>query len=128
MFPVVSPVYRDGAWPTEPAELGDHLLIHHPESSWRLWLDPAQPHPSRSAPGSISTDQVLVLEAAASGHGIGLARRADGGQRSRFRPLVRILDRAVPAEYRYWAVWSGSSPKVALIDAFVKRGPAVFEC
>ena len=41
LFPVVSPNYRDGAWPVSQEELGEHLLIHHPESSWRLWLDPA---------------------------------------------------------------------------------------
>ena len=127
LFPVVSPDYRGGAWPLSQEELGDHLLIHHPESSWRLWLDPAQPQPVRSGARLHLDDQVLVIEAAAAGHGIGLARERLAANDLASGRLVRILDRAVPAEYRYWAVWSATSPKVALIDAFVDAVQPMFE-
>ena len=117
LFPVVSPDYNCGNWPESQAELSDHVLIHHPESSWRLWLDPGQPEPSGDA---IYIDHsALVLDAAAAGQGIALARaRLAEGDICAGR-LVRLFDRDAPAEYSYWAVWSGSSSKQALIGQFV---------
>jgi DNA-binding transcriptional LysR family regulator len=40
--------------------------------------------------------------------------------------IVRILDRAVPAEYSYWAVWNASSPKLSLINRFVETTQGLF--
>jgi LysR family glycine cleavage system transcriptional activator len=128
LFPVVSPAYRGGAWPTSQGALVDHVLIHHPESGWRLWLDPAEPDPTRTAPGLYLDNQVLVAEAAALGLGVALVRRRIAAEYLRSGRLVPILDRAVPAEYSYWAVWSGSSPKAALIGAFVSAVEAAFDC
>lgn len=126
LFPVVSPDYRGGDWPVSQAELGGHRLIHHPESGWRLWLDPSEPDPTRAADAFYLDHSVLVIEAAAAGHGIALAReRLVTAELSAGR-LVRILERSVGAEYGYWAVWNASSPKVALIDAFVDAVHAVF--
>jgi LysR family glycine cleavage system transcriptional activator len=127
LIPVVSPDYRGGDWPRSQAELGDHVLIRHPESGWRLWLDPAEPDPMRSAGSLYLADQVLVIEAAAAGHGIGLARERLAAEDLRSGRLVRILERAVPAEYSYWTVWSASSPKLALIHAFADATDALFQ-
>jgi len=126
LFPVVGPDYRGGEWPVSQADLAGHVLIHHPESSWRLWLDPAEPDPTQSADALHLDDAALVIEAAAAGQGIALARErlaADDLQSGR---LVRILDRSVPAEYSYWAVWNASSPKLPLITAFVEAVGAMF--
>jgi LysR family glycine cleavage system transcriptional activator len=118
LFPVASSHY-DRILPGTQAELADHPLIHHPESGWRLWLDPAEPDSTRSGPAFYVDSALMVLEAAASGCGIGLARGRLAAADLNGGRLVRILARAAPAEYSYWAVWSGSSPKVALITAFV---------
>ena len=126
LFPVVGPQYRGGDWPRSQADLSDHILIRHPESGWRLWLDPAEPDPTRPAGALYLADQVLVIEAAAAGHGIGLVRERLAAEDLRSGRVVRILDRAVPAEYSYWAVWSASSPKLALIQAFVDTVHAMF--
>jgi LysR family glycine cleavage system transcriptional activator len=127
LIPVVSPDYRKGDWPAIQAELGDHVLIHHPESSWRLWLDPSEPDPTQSTPGLCVDDAVLVIEAAAAGQGIGLARENIAAADLRSGRLVRILDRAVPAEYAYWAVWNASSPKMPLISAFIGAVEELFK-
>jgi LysR family transcriptional regulator, glycine cleavage system transcriptional activator len=127
LFPVVSPDYRRGNWPRTQADLGEHVLIHHIASGWRLWLDPAEPDPTRQAPALYLEDQVLVLEAAALGHGVGLARQRLAADDLRAGRLVRLLDRSVPAEYSYWAVWSASSPKLPLITAFVDAVAGLFE-
>ena len=119
LFPVVSPDYRNGDWPMNQAELMDHVLIHHPESSWRLWLDPAGPDPSRSGNALCIDDSALAVEAAAAGYGVALARGRLIADDLRAGRLVRLLERSVPAEYGYWAVWSGSSPKLPVITALV---------
>ena len=126
LFPVVSPHYGR-ALPATQADLSGHLLIHHPESGWRLWLDPAKPDPTRSAPALHVDSTLMVLDAAASGIGIGLARSRLAAADLDSGRLVRILERAAPAEYRYWAVWNGSSPKLALISAFVEAAAEAFK-
>jgi len=118
LFPVASTHYGRPL-PSSQAELVDHLLVHHPESGWRLWLDPAEPDPTRSAPALYVDSALMVLEAAASGVGIGLARARLAAPDLAMGRLVRVLERAAPAEYSYWAVWNGSSPKLSLITDFV---------
>ena len=118
LFPVISPHYA-GAPPATQAQLADHVMIHHPESGWRLWLDPAEPDPTDSGKALHVDSALMVLDAAASGVGIGLARARLAAADLASGRLVRILDRASPAEYLYWAVWNGASPKLALIAAFV---------
>ena len=127
LFPVVHPKFRDGDLPQSQAELGNCTLIHHPESSWRLWLDPAEPDPTRSAFAFYCDDAVLVLEAAMTGEGVALARGRIVNADLCAGRLVRIIGRAVPAEYRYWAVWSASSPKFELIAAFVDATAHLFD-
>ena len=126
LFPVVSPHYRDSDWPKSEAELADHVLIHHPESSWRLWLDPDEPDPSRSGNALYIDDSALAVAAAARGYGIALGRGRLVAGDVRARRLVRILEREVPAEYGYWAVWSGSSPKLPVIATVVDAIAALF--
>lgn len=126
LFPVVSPDYRQGNWPICQQELADHVLIHHPESSWRLWLDPEQPDPTRSGNAIHLDDSELALDAAAAGHGIALARGRLVEGDLRAGRLVRIFERSVPAEYDYWAVWSASSPKLAVITSFVDAVEGLF--
>ena len=126
LFPVISPDYRDGARPADQAALCDHVLIHHPESSWRLWLDPAAPDPSRSGNALYIDDSIVALEAAAAGHGIALGRGRLVASDLTSGRLVRLFDRSVPAEYGYWAVWSGGSPKQPAITAFVEQIARLF--
>lgn len=127
LFPVVAPDYRSGAWPRTQAELGDHTLVHHPESSWRLWLDPTEPDPMTSAKALYLDDAVMVVEAAAAGHAIGLVRRRIAREDLRSGRLIRILERGVAAEYSYWAVWNASSPKLPLIALFTEAVERLFK-
>jgi LysR family glycine cleavage system transcriptional activator len=125
LFPVMSSDYGRPL-PKSQADLADHLLIHHPESSWRLWLDPDEHDPTTSAQGLFVDSALMVLDAAASGVGIGLGRARLAAADLASARLVRILERAAPAEYSYWAVWNASSPKLPLITAFVESVSAVF--
>ncbi len=127
LFPVASAAYNGGNLPRDQAGLADHILIHHPESSWRLWLDPVEPDPSISGKALFIDDSALAIEAAAAGQGIALARgRLVAGELAS-GSLIRLFERQVPAEYGYWAVWSGASPKHPIIDRMVDAVANLFK-
>ena len=126
LFPVASPAYRGGAFPADVGELRTCQLIHHPESNWRLWLDPLGLAVADFPSWLAIDDSALVLEAAAAGHGVALARGRLAAADLENGRLVRLFDHDVAAEYSYWAVWSGSSPRRALVERFVGWAAAVF--
>ena len=126
LFPVASPAYRGGALPADAGGLRDCQLIHHPESHWRLWLDPLGLAVADFPSWLAVDDSALVLEAAAAGHGVALARGRLAAADLASGRLVRLFDHEVAAEYGYWAVWSGSSPRRALVERFVDWAAAAF--
>jgi len=126
LFPVASPSYRNGQLPAVLDDLGACRLIHHPESNWRLWLDPSELDLLGSSDAIHIDDSMLAVEAAAAGHGIALARGRVAEADLRSGRLIRLFDRSVPAEYNYWAVWSGASPKQQPIAAFVEAVTPLF--
>ena len=118
LVPVASPDYRGGDLPRTLEALRHCRLIHHPESSWRLWLDPVG-IAFGDLPSRLSIDDsALVLQAAMAGHGVALARARLAAADLAAGRLVRLFDRQVAAEYSYWAVWSGSSARRGLIHSF----------
>ena len=126
LFPVASPSYLRGTLPLSAASLSSLQLIQHPESSWRLWLDAAEMKFEDLPSWLWIDDSALVIEAAAAGHGVALARARLVQKDVSEGRLIRLLDREVAAEYSYWAVWSGSSHKRKAIDAFVDWVASIF--
>lgn len=94
-------------------------LIMQPENTWRLWFDGAGIEAGRFAGQMDIDDHRVALDAAAAGAGIALARAWLVQPWLKSGRLARIDDRAVGAEYSYWAVWDGSSSKRQLIGEFV---------
>lgn len=127
LFPVASPFYRGGDLPRTIETLRTCNLIRHPESAWRLWLDPLGLGFSDFTSTLSIDESALVLEAAIDGHGVALARGRIARRDLEAGRLVRLFDQAVAAEYSYWAVWSGSSPKRRLIEAFVDWSQSLFD-
>jgi DNA-binding transcriptional LysR family regulator len=119
LVPVASPHYRDGDLPRSVEQLRGCDLIRHPESTWQLWLEPLGWSVGDFPSTLTLDDSALVVDAAARGLGIGLARARLARADLASGRLVRLFDEEVPAEYSYWAVWSGSSPKRDLIETFV---------
>ena len=119
LVPVASPDYRGGALPRTIDELRGCDLILHPESSWKLWLDQIGADLAKFSSSLSIDDSALVIEAAAAGYGVALARARLVAADLAAGRLVRLFERDVPAEYGYWAVWNGGSPKQAAILAFV---------
>ncbi|NEX94761.1 LysR substrate-binding domain-containing protein [Caulobacter sp. 17J65-9] len=121
LVPVASPDFRGGRPPRSVEDLLDCPVIRHPESAWRLWLDPLGIDEARLPTGLAVDDAGAVLDAAAAGCGVALARVRLAEPDLAAGRLVRLFEREVSAEYGYWCVWNGGSPKRRLIEAFAER-------
>jgi LysR family glycine cleavage system transcriptional activator len=121
IFVVCSPkLLEDGPPLHEPADLRRHTLLHDSTTEgerqhWGLWLETVGVTGVDPTRGPGFSDSNLVLEAAARGEGVALARRslADGdlaGGR-----LVVPFGPIIPARLSYYVVFpkaSGDMPKV----------------
>jgi LysR family transcriptional regulator, glycine cleavage system transcriptional activator len=119
-FPVCSP--RLPKLPARPRELARHTLLRADDEQWKPWFDAVGldwPEPTR---GPIFNDSALMLQAAAEGQGIALARSSLLGNDVRNGLLVRLFDIDVPAPRKYFLVYPprlASSPKLALFRAWL---------
>ena len=116
-FPVCSPAYRGGLLPRAPEELSGCTLLRNPWQPWETWFHAAGlalPEPSR---GPIYTDAALLLDAAARGQGVALARRRLAEAAIEDGRLVRLFDIAVPDPQAYFLVWRADARKLEAIGA-----------
>ena len=119
-FPVCSP--RLAAQPTRPQDLARFTLLRSDDESWKPWFDAVGldwPEPSR---GPIFNDSSLMLQAAAEGQGIALARSTLVGNDLRNGLLVRLFDIDVPGPRKFYLVYPprlAASPKLALFRAWL---------
>jgi len=118
VFPVCSPTYRGGRIPKSPSELSRADLLRNPWQPWGPWFNAAGLDLVEPRRGASYSDAALLLEAAAEGLGIALARSmlvADDLQAGR---LVRLFNISVPDAYAYYFVWSWNSRKQSVISQF----------
>lgn len=105
VFPVCGPAYRDTHRLRVPADLEALILLRNPRQPWRPWFAAAGldwPEPAR---GPSYEDAGLLLQAAADGQGVALARSALLGDALASGRLVQPF--AIEAEdmYRWFIVW-----------------------
>ena len=117
LLPVVGPGYPRPL-PSDPRELLDHALIRHPAFHWRQWFAAAGIETLEQKAALTIDDSILILDAAASGHGIALARSLLVACDLKSGRLERLFDLEVPAEYSYWMVWNPVSAKLPAIELF----------
>jgi len=121
-FPVCNPRIAP-TLPAHPRELSRHTLLRSDDEWWKPWFEAVGldwPEPSR---GPIFNDSALMLQAAAEGQGIALARSSLLGNDVRNGLLVRLFDIDVPAPRRYYLVYPprvAGSAKLALFRAWLK--------
>ncbi len=103
--PVCSPRLIAGRPPRRPEELARFTLLRAADEPWKPWFEAAGldwPEPSR---GAIFNDSAHMLQAAAEGQGVALARRTLLGNDVRNGVLVRLFDVESPAPRRFWLVY-----------------------
>ena len=104
-FPVCSPRLLQGRRLKHPEDLARFTLLRTNDEPWKPWFEAAGldwPEPSR---GPIFNDSSHMLQAAAEGQGIALARHSLLGNDVRNGVLVRLFDIVAPASRKFWLVY-----------------------
>lgn len=121
-FPVCSPRMARGKLPARPADLARHMLLRGEGEPWAPWFRAAGldwPEPAR---GPMFNDSSHMVQAAAEGQGIALARESLLGNDLRTGALVRLFDVSVPSPRRFFFVYPqrlAAGPKLALFRGWL---------
>jgi LysR family glycine cleavage system transcriptional activator len=119
-FPVCSPALRKRRPLLRvPSDLSRHVLLHDDSADgWRGWLRAAGVPEVDADRGHIFNDANLMLQAAAAGHGVALARRVLVERDLAEGRLVRLFDLALPAEPAYYLITSEQTARLPKVQAF----------
>jgi LysR family glycine cleavage system transcriptional activator len=126
VIPVASPEYLEANPIGEPSDLANHILLHDgsPDADdscpdWSMWLAARQVKGVDGARGPRFNQSSLVIEAAAAGRGVALAKRAlaqadlDSGR------LVAPLQDATAVDFAYFVVHPKAKGRLPQVKAFV---------
>lgn len=122
-FPVCSPRLARGRLPRVPADLAQHTLLRADDEMWKAWFDAAGldwPEPTR---GPAFNDSALMLQAAADGQGIALARSSLIGHDLHNGVLVRLFDVVYRGPRKLFLVYPprmAATSKVALFRTWLR--------
>jgi len=116
-FPVCSPQLARGRLPARPEELAQHTLLRSEGEFWKPWFEVAGlpwPEPTR---GPMFNDSAHMLQAAAEGQGVALARTSLLGNDLQNGTLVRLFDVTLPSAKKHFLVYPprlANSPKLVV--------------
>ncbi len=118
IFPVCSPALLSGAKALRrPEDLRHHTLLYDDgHVDWAMWLLVAGVEDIGASQGPYFTDSALVIQAAAAGQGVALARGALAADDLAAGRLVKPFNIAIPTEYAYYVVCPKATahhPKIA---------------
>ncbi len=115
LFPVASPALAAAHDINSPADLLTAPLLRHRHRPWSVWFGAfGLEDPGR---GIELEDSIMLLESAAQGMGVALARGALVEQDLASGRLVQVLPQAVGNEFAFYLVWRGDNPKLHRIHA-----------
>ena len=109
LFPVCAPAYRDQLGIHEPGDLARCVLLRHAWQPWSPWLREARLRLEEPRLGPTLSDSAMIVEAAASGQGVALARRLFVQGDLASGRLVRLFDIEVEDDYAYHIAWRSGS-------------------
>jgi len=118
VFPVASPRLNGGALPKRPEALAREVLLRSERQPWTPWFRAMGldwPEPGR---GPIYSDETLLVQAAAEGIGVALARGALVAADLATGRLVRLFPRRVPSRTAYYLVYPRAAGELARVRAF----------
>jgi LysR family glycine cleavage system transcriptional activator len=119
LVPVCSPLLQTaGAHPLrQPEDLRHHVLLHDDDyAGWELWLGLAGVTGIDARRGPRFTDSGMVVQAAAEGQGVALARRQLAAGDLAAGRLIQPFDVTIPHDLAYYLVCpeaTASQPKIA---------------
>jgi LysR family transcriptional regulator, glycine cleavage system transcriptional activator len=118
LLPVCNPDLQRGAHPLQqPEDLRHHVLLHDDDyAGWELWLGLAGVEGIDARRGPIFTDSGMVVQAAAEGQGVALARRRLAAGDLAAGRLIQPFDVTIPHDLAYYLVCpeaTAGQPKIA---------------
>jgi LysR family transcriptional regulator, glycine cleavage system transcriptional activator len=105
LFPVCSREFLARTQLETPVELLKTTLLRNPRQKWRPWLLVAGLDVPEPTQGPVFDDAGLLLQAAAAGQGVGLARAALAADDLAAGRLIRLFDVAIEDDYGWFVVW-----------------------
>jgi len=129
-FPVCSPRLAHGRLPKRPEDLAKYTLLRSSDEPWKPWFEAAGLDWPEASRGPIFSDSAHMMQAAAEGQGIALARRTLLGTDLRNGVLVRLFDVAMPSAKKFYLVYpprTAGSPKLALFRDWLRHEIAADE-
>lgn len=121
LFPVCSPAYREALGGIHAvADLRRAVLLRLPHEPWQPWFEAAGLRWPEPASGPLFGDASLMLDAAASGQGIALARSVLVERDLASGRLVRLFDVSIPSTRGYYAACSPSAAARPEVHAFIQ--------
>ena len=122
-FPVCSPRLNRGKLPKRPQDLVKYRLLRSDDEPWTPWFHHVGidlPEPT----SSVFNDASMMLQAAAGGQGIALARRSIVESDLLSGALIRLFKLTMPASKSYYLVWPPhhqQSKKVIVFRDWAKK-------
>ncbi len=110
LFPVCSPAYRDSQQIAVASDLRRCRLLRHAWQSWAPWFRAARLSMKEPSGNLTLSDTAMLLEAAAAGEGVALARRLFAQDDLACGRLVRLFDVEVEDAFAYYLTWNMGSP------------------
>jgi len=120
MVPVCAPELLSGPHLLcQPEDLRHHVLLHDDDhTGWQLWLQLAGVEGVHAARGPVFTDSAMVVQAAAEGQGVALARSVLAAGDLAAGRLVRPFEASVPHDLAYYLVSPEATAEQPRIRAF----------
>jgi LysR family glycine cleavage system transcriptional activator len=120
MLPVCAPKLLTGARPLRrPEDLREHVLLHDDDhTGWQLWLELAGVEGVDPTRGPIFTDSAMVVQAAAEGQGVALARRVLAAGDLAAGRLVQPFEVSLTHDLAYYLVSPEATAERPRIRAF----------
>ena len=107
LFPVCSPAYREKQGGlNKPDDLLKAVLLRLPHEPWKPWFIAAGLPANEPLRGPLFSDAGLMLETAANGQGIALARSLIVDDYLASGRLVKLWDISIPSPQAYYAIFS----------------------
>src|SRR5512144_59858 len=129
-FPVCSPRLAHGRLPKKPEDLARYVLLRSSDEPWKPWFDAAALDWPEASRGPMFNDSAHMMQAAAEGQGIALARRTLLGTDLQNGVLVRLFDVAMPSAKKFFLVYparTAASAKLALFRDWLRHEIAADE-
>ena len=120
LLPVCSPKLLAGKnGLKKPADLAHHPLLHlEHRNDWSKWLDAAGVKDADLSRGPVLNQASIILDAAADGQGVALARTGLAAHDLINGRLVRPFDLALPVTYAYWIVCPKATAQLPKVVTF----------